>query len=89
MLCFSLFHPLWLLLAILGGSSIVVLGDQIIIDEPPNGAAFHAGATIDIRYRGWYDLSSSRDVSLTMINMHSTIQWDGLIKLGGCIHCRS
>lgn len=58
MLCFNLFHPLWLLLAILGGSSIVVvLGDQIIIDEPPNGAAFHAGATIDIRYRGWYSLN--------------------------------
>ncbi|CDS09906.1 hypothetical protein LRAMOSA02583 [Lichtheimia ramosa] len=35
----------------MGSSSIGVLGDQIIIDEPPNGAAFHAGATIDIRYR--------------------------------------
>lgn len=51
----------------MGSSSIGVLGDQIIIDEPPNGAAFHAGATIDIRYRGMCCLNHS-SFSMSYVN---------------------
>lgn len=90
MLCSSLFHFFWLL-AMMGSSSIGVLGDQIIIDEPPNGAAFHAGATIDIRYRGTCCLNHSSLTChmLTMIYMSSAIQWDGIIEFSSCIDCRS